>query len=54
MNSMQRAQDKVLTMQARANAMEALIDRGTLTPQLLPGSGNETLDRRLQQITAEN
>ena len=27
--AMQRAQDKVLTMQARANAMEALIEQGT-------------------------
>src|SRR5580765_8917697 len=35
--AMQRAQDKVLTMQARANAMEALIDQGTLSEQGLPG-----------------
>ncbi len=35
--AMQRAQDKVLTMQARANAMEALIDQGTLSEQGMLG-----------------
>ncbi len=51
---MQRAQDKVLSMQARANAMEALIEQGTLGEQgaLGPGSG-DTLDRELQKIATE-
>ena len=50
--AMQRAQDKVLNMQARANAMEALIEQGTLGEQGLPGS-SDTLDRELHQITTE-
>jgi phage shock protein A len=52
--AMQRAQDKVLSMQARANAMEALIGQGTLGEQgmLGPGSG-DTLDRELQKIATE-
>jgi phage shock protein A len=52
--AMQRAQDKVLTMQARANAMEALIEQGTLSPQgtLGPGGG-DTLERELHQISAQ-
>jgi phage shock protein A len=52
--AMQRAQDKVLSMQARANAMEALIEQGTLGEQgaLGPGSG-DTLDRELQKIATE-
>src|SRR5207247_8070240 len=44
--AMQRAQDKVLTMQARANAMEALIDQGALGEQGMLGAGcGDTLDR---------
>jgi len=44
----------VLTMQARANAMETLIEQGTLTEQGLSGaSSSDTLDRQLRQITAE-
>ncbi len=52
--AMQRTQDKVLSMQARANAMEALIEQGTLGEQgmLGPGSG-DTLDRELQKISME-
>jgi len=52
--AMQRAQDKVLSMQARATAMEALIEQGTLGEQgaLGPGSG-DTLDRELQKIATE-
>jgi phage shock protein A len=46
--AMQRAQDKVLSMQSRANAMEALIEQGMLGP----GSG-DTLDRELQKISVE-
>jgi phage shock protein A len=51
--AMQRAQDKILTMQARANAMEAMIEQGTLSEQFLPGTGGDTLDRELQQIASE-
>ena len=52
--AMQRAQDKVLTMQARANAMEALIDQGTLSEQGMIGAGSgDTLDRELQKISTE-
>src|SRR5205807_1766203 len=51
--AMQRAQDKVLTMQARANAMEALIEQGTLGEQGLPGGSGDTLERELQKISTE-
>jgi phage shock protein A len=51
--AMQRAQDKVLTMQARANAMEALIEQGTLGEQGLPGGAGDTLERELQKISTE-
>ncbi len=52
--AMQRAQDKVLSMQARANAMEALIEQGTLNEQGLLGAGSgDSLDRELQQIAAQ-
>jgi phage shock protein A len=50
--AMQRAQDKVLTMQARANAMETLIEQGTLGEQGLLTSGGDSLDRELQQLSA--
>lgn len=50
--AMQRAQDKVLTMQARATAMEALIDQGALGEQGMLGSG-DTLERELQKISTE-
>lgn len=50
--AMQRAQDKVLGMQARAEATEALIENDDL--QALPSPGNEsTLDRELRKISAE-
>ena len=51
--AMQRAQDKVLTMQARANAMETLIEQGTLGEQGLLTSGGDALDRELQQLSAQ-
>ncbi len=51
--AMQRAQDKVLTMQARANAMESLIEQGTLGEQGLLTSGGDPLDRELQQLSAQ-
>lgn len=50
--AMQRAQDKVLSMQARANAMESLIEQGTLGDQGLLGSG-DSLERELHQISAQ-
>ena len=50
--AMQRSQDKVLNMQARANALETLIEQGTLGEQGLPGS-SDTLDRELRQISTE-
>jgi phage shock protein A len=51
--AMQRAQDKVLTMQARANAMEALIEQGTLSEQGMIGASSDTLERELQKISTE-
>jgi len=51
--AMQRAQDKVLTMQARANAMETLIEQGTLGEQGLLPWGGDSLDRELQQLSAQ-
>ncbi len=52
--AMQRAQDKVLNMQARANAMEALVEQGVLGEQGLLGTSNgDHLDRELQQIAAQ-
>lgn len=51
--AMQRAQDKVLSMQARANAMETLIEADDLSVQALPPGGQTTLDRELQKISAE-
>src|SRR5205823_1675697 len=52
--AMQRAQDKVLSMQARANAMDTLIEQGTLGEQGLLGPGsNDPLERELQQISAQ-
>src|SRR2546423_925512 len=52
--AMQRAQDKVLSMQARANAMDTLIEEGTLGDQGLLGPGsNDPLDRELRQISAQ-
>ncbi len=52
--AMQRAQDKVLSMQARANAMETLINQGALGEQGMLGQGSgDTLDRELQAIASE-
>lgn len=51
--AMQRAQDKILTMQARAGAMEAMIEQGTISDQFLLGDGGDTLDRELQQIATQ-
>ena len=52
--AMQRAQDKVLNMQARANAMDTLVEQGILGEQGLLGAGSgDTLDHQLQQISIE-
>lgn len=51
--AMQRAQDKVLSMQARANAMETLIEAEDFAVPALPPGSNSTLDRELQKISAE-
>lgn len=52
--AMQRAQDKVLTMQARANAMDTLIEEGALGDQGLLGPGSsDPLDRELQKMSAQ-
>jgi len=50
--AMQRAQDKVLNMQSRAQAMESLIEQGTLGEQGLLGSG-DSLDRELQKLSSQ-
>jgi phage shock protein A len=53
--AMQRAQEKVLQMQSRASAIDALLDSGTLGDQGLLGGGQSTdLDHQLAQITAEH
>src|SRR5258706_14168589 len=51
---MQRVQDKVLSMQARANAMDMLVEEGTLGDQgfLGPGS-NDRFERELRQISSQ-
>ena len=52
--AMQRAQDKVLSMQARASAMDTLLDEGTLGDNGLLGAGSgDPLDRQLQQLSAQ-
>lgn len=53
-SAMQRAQDKVLNMQARANAMDTLIEQGTMEEQGLLGvGGGDSLDRELQHLTSQ-
>ena len=52
--AMQRAQDKVLTMQARAEAMDTLIEQGALGDQGLLGAGSgDPLERELHKISSE-
>ncbi len=48
--AVERAQDKVLQMQARANAMDELTASGTL-PEI---GGGDTLDRQLAQLTSKS
>lgn len=51
--AMQRAQEKVLQMQSRANAIDALLDSGSLGDQGLLGGGQGTdLDHQLAQISS--
>lgn len=50
--AMQRAQDKVLSMQARADATEALIESDNFSMDALPSPGQSTLDRELQKISS--
>ena len=52
--AMQRAQDRVLSMQARASAMDSLLEEGTLGDYGLLGPvSNDPLDRQLQQLSAQ-
>src|SRR5437764_11522193 len=52
--AMQRAQDKVLTMQARAEAMDTLIEQGALGDQGLLGAGSgDPLERELHKMSSE-
>ncbi|HZS75616.1 MAG TPA: PspA/IM30 family protein [Ktedonobacteraceae bacterium] len=50
--AMQRAQDKILTTQARANAMETLVEQGALADQNMLGPG-DPLEHELQQIASQ-
>ena len=51
--AMQRAQEKVLQMQSRANAIDALLDSGSLGEQGLLAGGQATdLDHQLAQISS--
>lgn len=52
--AMQRAQDRVLSMQARASAMDSLVEQGALGEPGLLGSGSgDSLDRELGKISAQ-
>jgi phage shock protein A len=50
--AVQRAQDKVLQMQARANAMDVLVDQGTLPEIGAPGQ--DDIDRQLAQLSTKS
>lgn len=50
--AMERAQEKILLMQARANALDELLEQGVIGEQKYLGSG-DTLDRELQQIASQ-
>jgi phage shock protein A len=50
--AVQRAQDKVLKMQARAQAMDQLVDSGTL-PEL-GAPGQDDIDRQLAQVSTKS
>ncbi len=52
--AMQRAQDRVLNMQSRANAMDSLIESGTISDDALLGPGsNDPLERELRQMSSQ-
>lgn len=50
--AVQRAQDKVAQMQARAQAMDQLMDQGTLPELLQPGQ--DDIDRQLAKLTTSS
>lgn len=50
--AVQRAQDKVVSMQARANAMDQLIDEGTL-PEIGAPQGDD-IDRQLAKLSTKS
>ena len=53
--AMQRAQEKVLQMQSRAEAIDALLDSGSLGDQgLLSGGQGTDLDHQLAKISSEH
>ena len=52
--AMQRAQDRVLAMQARAGALDTLVEHGALGEQGLLGTGDNEIDRQLQEISSEH
>jgi phage shock protein A len=52
--AVERAQDKVLTMQARAQAMDQLIDQGTFPETATMAAGGDNLDRQLNQISSQS
>jgi phage shock protein A len=46
--ALERAEDKIARMQARASALDTLIDSGSLTPL----DGENTVERELQELAA--
>jgi phage shock protein A len=52
--AVQRAQDKVLGMQARAQAMDQLIEQGTIQEVGQIGPGGDYIDRQLNQISSQS
>jgi len=52
--AMQRAQDHVLTMQARASAIDTLMEHGALGDQGMLGSGSSDIDRQLAEISSQH
>jgi phage shock protein A len=52
--AVQRAQDKVLSMQARAQAMDQLIEQGTIQEVGQIGPGGDYIDRQLNQISSQS
>ncbi len=52
--AVQRAQDRVVSMQSRAQAMDALIDSGALQEVQMLGPGQDDIDRQLAQISTKS